>query len=300
MIGSTDHHSAHPGSHGHGRVAAWATELTRDGIWEAFQQRRVYALTGDPIRLAFSVNGAPMGSVTRPGNRRRIRARVDGVGPLDYVEVLRNGTPIHRVARPELAASTAAGSFVGTVGVAVGWGKLGQDTEWHLRLRVQDGRLIDVTPRLKGEDIVMPTADAPQEYQFSSWGRDGDAEVWLRTTTHGNPNVVTDATQGLVLHLVGDDHTRLTGTINGIDIDHAIGELRSGSVTGYLRPWASPAFRIDRAVPAAELTAEVYFTDTVDSRTGTGCTREADWYYLRVRQTNDQWAWSSPVWVENR
>jgi len=46
LIGSTDHHSAHPGSHGHGRVAAWASELTRDGIWKAFLARRVYAPIG--------------------------------------------------------------------------------------------------------------------------------------------------------------------------------------------------------------------------------------------------------------
>lgn len=32
VVGSTDHHSAHPGSYGHGRAGVWATALTRDGI----------------------------------------------------------------------------------------------------------------------------------------------------------------------------------------------------------------------------------------------------------------------------
>ena len=36
------------------------------------------------------------------------------------------------------------------------------------------------------------------------------------------------------------------------------------------------------------------FTDTVDSQ------KEADWYYVRVIQTNGQMAWSSPIWVENK
>lgn len=156
---------------------------------------------------------------------------------------------------------------------------------------MEGGRLTAVTPQLRGEDIIAPVADAPDVYHFSSWGRDGDADVWLRTVTHGNPNVVTDGTQGLVLQIDGDDRTRIIGTVNGIETAHSVGELRSGSVTGYLRTFISPAYRFDRAVPDGELTATIDIEDETNSD---------DWYYLRVRQINDQWAWSSPVWVDAR
>ena len=46
VVGSTDHHSAHPGSYGHGRLAVWAEELSRDAIWQAIKARRTVALTG--------------------------------------------------------------------------------------------------------------------------------------------------------------------------------------------------------------------------------------------------------------
>ncbi len=69
VIGSTDHHSAHPGSHGSGRLAVWAPELSREGIWQALKQRHTYALTGDRIGLQFSLNGWPMGSLV-PGQPR--------------------------------------------------------------------------------------------------------------------------------------------------------------------------------------------------------------------------------------
>jgi hypothetical protein len=36
--------------------------------------------------------------------------------------------------------------------------------------------------------------------------------------------------------------------------------------------------------------------DLTDRRESTG----RDWYYVRVRQRNDQWAWSSPIWVEGQ
>ena len=36
----------------------------------------------------------------------------------------------------------------------------------------------------------------------------------------------------------------------------------------------------------------------IDDSAGTSDGRERDYYYVRVRQKNDQMAWSSPIWVE--
>jgi hypothetical protein len=284
FIGSTDHHSAHPGTFGHGRAAVWADEFTRDGIWDAIDARRTYALTGDPIVVGFTVNEAVMGEAAAPAASRRIRADVAGVAPLDGLEIVRNGRVIHHV-RPD---RPTAGGGEYSVGISLGWGRPGAEVDWDVRLRVESGRLVDVTPRLRGEDILAPVADAPEVYHFSSWGRDADS-AWLRTTTHGNPTVSTDATQGFALRVAGDDATRIVGTVNDRAVDYRLGELRRGAVTGYLKDVISPAWRVDRAATDAELTAEI---DITDESAGD------DWYYLRVRQTNDQWAWTSPVWVD--
>ena len=48
VTGGTDHHSAHPGSYGHGMTGLWANDCTREAIWEALYKRRTYALTGAP------------------------------------------------------------------------------------------------------------------------------------------------------------------------------------------------------------------------------------------------------------
>jgi hypothetical protein len=289
MIGSTDHHSAHPGSYGHGRVAAWASELTRPGIWDAFEARSVYALTGDPIVVGFSVDEAPMGSSLARTTRPRLRADVTGATAVDYVDVIRNGELIHRVNH---AARRPSSAFDGTVGFAVGWG-VREPTAWTSRIRITGGRLVDVTPRLRGEDILKPADDEPTLYRLSDWGRSTD-EVWLTTRTSPNGNQVTDGTQGLLLHIEGDDRTAIAATVNGIDVEHRIGELREGSVAHYLRPTISPAFRFERAVDRAELSATVDLTDELPADASV-----ADFYYLRIRQTNDQWAWTSPVWVES-
>ena len=40
VLAGTDHHSAHPGSHGHGKAAVWASSLSREALWEALWERR--------------------------------------------------------------------------------------------------------------------------------------------------------------------------------------------------------------------------------------------------------------------
>ena len=96
VLGSTDHHSAHPGSYGHGRTGVWSSSLTRDGIWEALVSRRTYALTGDRIALAFAINGATMGSVLPPTAERQVEIAVEGGDELDNVELLHNNRVIQR------------------------------------------------------------------------------------------------------------------------------------------------------------------------------------------------------------
>jgi len=54
----------------------------------------------------------------------------------------------------------------------------------------------------------------------------------------------------------------------------------------FLRGWLSEAVQVHRAVPARALELEGTFTDDFAAPVH---------YYLRVRQYNGQWAWSSPV-----
>ena len=72
VIGSTDHHAAHPGSYGHGRTGVWAERSTRSAIWQAILERRTCALTGDRIEVQYALNDAAMGSDLPYSRDRRI------------------------------------------------------------------------------------------------------------------------------------------------------------------------------------------------------------------------------------
>jgi len=102
LIGSGDNHDGHPGNGSAGAAVTglmgiYASGLTREEVWEALWNRRVYATTGAKIILNFRVGDRPMGSeVEWPEEAAPlpIALRAVGCGPLARIEVIRNGEVI--------------------------------------------------------------------------------------------------------------------------------------------------------------------------------------------------------------
>ncbi len=109
MIASGDEHAGKPGfgfwlrrSRGHqsGLIAAYSPSLTREGLWDAMWNRRVYGTSGERIVLDFSLNGNPMGTVMRAAGagQRKMKVFVLGTAPLKEVSIVRNNEVIHQQA----------------------------------------------------------------------------------------------------------------------------------------------------------------------------------------------------------
>ncbi len=288
IIGSTDHHSAHPGSYGHGRLAVWAEGLSRAAIWRAIAERRTCALTGDRIALAFALNGQPLGSRLPATPEREVEVAVEGGGAIDRVELLHNNRVIERWQPAAAGQDPPAGPVL--VHLELGWGLPWLQVEWEVALSVVGGRLLAVEPRFRGPEVVDPNTATEASHAFSRWHSSGEGEVTFRTRTRGNPTTTTAATQGVCLKVAGEADTRLRGQINGQAVEVRLGELAQGPHAGYLGGFLSPAYCFQRAVPAAEYTLRAAARHRSETRT-------RDWYYVRVGQKNGQWAWSSPIWV---
>jgi hypothetical protein len=286
VIGSTDHHAAHPGSHDHGRLGVWAAELTRDAIWRAIEARRTWALTGDRIELAFALNGAPMGAEVAAATERRLEVEVRAGGAIDYVEVVKNA--VGWVRRDGLGAPPDLGPrFRGKVALALGWGEPGEPTDWRVRIAVRGGRLLGVESRLRGEEQPEARFGFDGAFHFSQVEKKGD-QVLLSTRTWKNPTTRTDATQKLCLEIEGDGETRIELEVNGEKVAVRLADLRHGPRAGFLDGFVSPAWQLSRAVSEAAYAWRCAWEDTDPS---------PGHYYVRVRQKDDQWAWSSPIFV---
>lgn len=292
VVGSTDHHSAHPGSYGHGRMGVWARSLTRAGIWEAILSRRTYALTGDRMVLAFALNQQTMGTILPSSSERQIEVFVEGGDSVDEIEIIYNNRLL-QTWKGETSTSELDEGHADRfkVYLEVGWGEKNQDVEWDVTLEVEDGQLISIEPRFRGQEILAPQASEEEAYHFSRWEKVEDSGVWFRTRTWGNPTTTTASTQGMSIEVQGSTGTRLLARINDQVVELSLGELIQGARAGYLGGFLTPAYCFHRAVPIGEYRRHVKTKHHVDSLS-------RDFYYVRVRQKNNQYAWSSPIWVE--
>ena len=286
FIGSSDHHSAHPGSYGWGQMGVWAAELTRAAVWDAIVKRRTYALTGDRIALEFALNAAAMGAVLPFAEERRIEVAVEGAAALDYVEVLHNNRVIHRESVHPPAA--AEGQPL-KVRLEMGWGEAAGYSDWALDLRVRGAALLGIEPHLRGYDSPVELAD-DSPCVISRLDYAGGDRVRLWTQTARNPTVSSSAVQGITLHLSAGDEAVIQAAVNDLQLEVPLRALAKGARSFYLSGFVSPCIVFHRAVPQAEYQARFAL---VHRSAGAG----RDWYYVRVRQRNGQCAWSSPIWV---
>jgi hypothetical protein len=315
ILGNTDHHSAHPGSYGHGISGVWADGLDHDSVWEALHSRRTYAMTADKMELEFSVNGAPMGAVTS-GRDRRIDFSLRAGGALDYLDIIRNGELLSRFSQTDFSvarasAATAASAVaarvstpagaddVGSGGeplrtiiyVETGWGERGKAFDWDVQLGLERGRLLRVDARFRGDEVVSPLDATGEQTSFfrSSWEYIDERTVSFRSRTTGNPTNSTPATQGLAMEVEVPTEADLHLSVNGKTYRVPIERLMSESFIDYTGGFDSPAFKLHRAPSEREYVWSGSIEDPFDAPA---------YYYLRGRQKNGARVWSSPVWVE--
>lgn len=294
VTGGTDHHSGHPGSYGHGLTGAWVEgSHTRASLWSAFYQRRTWAMTGDRIALRFSVDDQPMGSVIphRPHARRQIRCDVEAGGAIDYVDVLKNNRLIRRWSECDIAPSAASDLIRTKLHLEFGWGPRRQSHRWEGSFGISAGNILSVEPRFRGRQVVSPleASDDQSTYHTARMLNTGARDVVFEAVSEGNPNNFTNATQGVCLEVEMPRSGEVKAILNGQKLSWPLETLLQGARSGLMSGIESHAWRINRAPQPHELHYAVDFDDEPSS--------PHDTYYVRVRQKNDQWAWSSPIFV---
>ena len=246
VVGSTDHHSAHPGSYGHGRTELWAEEKTRDAICN----RRTYALTADPIQLKYSINDQPMGSRIQPTDQRAIEIHVIGGGPIDCINIVKNGNLIQRSSEYEIKKESQSDITRTKLYLEVGWGEQRVKTHWDVQFGISEGQILKVEPRFRGQEVVAPLEkeeDFPSRYHISHWQPDGDLGIRFTTTTLGNPNNSTNASQGVCLDVEMPSEAIVKSVINGQQVNIPLRRLIEGAQTGRLRKIGSAGYRFNRS-----------------------------------------------------
>jgi Protein of unknown function (DUF3604) len=290
FIGGTDHHCAHPGSYGHGVTGVWADKLDRDSIWDAIYQRRTYALTGDRIDLKFAVNNAPMGSVIENCKKRQIELDVTGGGIIDYVDVIKNGKLLRRISQPDIPVGNPTPVIHTKIHLELGWGpKHADGYPWDVQLGLSAGRILNVEPRFRGQEVVSPVeGEAPESVHTAYYQQLDEQNVALQAVSFGNPTNFTPMSQGICLEVEMPQDAVIRAKLNGINEEIPLSRLLAGSYVGAIYDVVTPYYIFNHAPMPEQFKWQYSFVDEDD---------QPGYYYVRVCQKNQQWAWSSPVFI---
>lgn len=287
VTAGTDDHLGYPGAYLEGLTGFWAPSLTRGAIFEALRQRRVYGVTGDRIALDFSLNEAPMGSVTTAPDRRQLRVEVNAPDELDRVEVLRGTRVIERYHPVDLHPQEWSGR--GHVRVEFGWGPwaaldLERVCDWRVSARVNGGEILRALPCFQSGPF-----DEPRRNRIDTLT---DHECIWRSYTSRRQAIGERATNAVILEIAGGADTVLEVEVDQpapVRVGRTLGELTQTNAIVFTGGFTSESLVLHRAVPEARSTAVLDVTDYGDG---------PNYYRVKVRESNGQLAWSSPIWVE--
>jgi hypothetical protein len=270
--------NSHPGHMGvrnvrGGLTAVLAPELTRGAIWNALAQRRCYATTGERIVLDLRAGSASMGDMLEAARLPAFGVTVAGTAPLETIDFFRGAELVRSV--DLLAQSSELSSKV-----RVAWRGTSAPGNWQRARMCWDGKLRVRGARIRGvEGFAFDTADEGV--------CDADAEcVGWRSITAGDWD-------GVIIDLDAPERAELMFTTEPMNVRTT---LRGLDAKGRRFDAASPERCIElKRLPAA-MPATIFAGTFADPAPIPG----EHAYWIRVRQTNGAYAWSTPIFVTLR
>ena len=276
FVANSDDHTCRPGltyptggfcTRG-GYTGVYASELTREALWEALRSRRCYATTGERIILHVEADGHVMGEEYEARAPPAISVRVVGTAPLHEVEVRRGLETVHRhlLSRPRGEGDRL---------IKVEWSgarvrSRPKKVDWEGGLWIDRGRIASYS-----------------EFAFDFPGegvrRISNQRLAWASTTGGDPD-------GVILELDAPDGAEITFHSKPVTFTFRPGEIAHD-------PLVVEAGGVNQrvkvsAISGGELPRALEF-NWVDDGPRPGVNP----YWVRVVQADGAMAWSSPIYV---
>jgi len=256
-----------------GLTAILAPELTRAALWQALKGRHCYATTGERILLDFRAGSARMGDAVDVGPGRPLtefELRVEGTAALERIDFFR-GTECLR----SIDCFAEAGALSHRVRVA--WQGLSAPGNWQRARMNWDGEL-----RVEGAQILAAqgwTFDTPDEGL-----RDHDrAHVRWRSVTAGDWD-------GVLLELDRPEDAEVWFVTGPMSLRTRLSQLGpAGRRFDAHNPQRSVELRrLPERMPSCSFSGRFDDSSPIAGEQA---------YWIRVRQSDGAYAWSSPIFV---
>ncbi|HVE51662.1 MAG TPA: DUF3604 domain-containing protein [Casimicrobiaceae bacterium] len=266
--------NSHPGHMGvrnvrGGLTAIIAPRLTRDALWEALRQRHCYATTGERIALAFRCGDASMGDAI--GHRTApFTARVEGTAPLECIEFFRDTECVRSIDLFEDALASPNRLRVAWRGASAPGNWQRARMTWNGELRIEGGRI---------ERVEGFAFDTPDEGVVEHTSH----RVRWKSVTAGDWD-------GVVLTLDRSSDAELAFVTEPMNLRTRLADVGSaGRRFGAHQPERCVELRwLPVRAPS-----HAFNGSFDDSKPPPG----EHAYWLRVRQSDGAYAWTSPIFV---
>ena len=296
LVGSSDDQTGYPGSWGSGRMGVYANSLSRDSIWKAFKKRQIYAITGDKIKANFKVNGAEIGSEIEDKGKRQIEYNVETCDFLNKIEIIKNGKVLYDFTDNKVEEESNTNCRF-KIRIEWGWGSAKELKKWDFKAIIDEGEILNIETCFSSLGNILDIWENPSYNNFSIdlphklADRTDDCCVWCSHSI-GNISDKHSNTQSIILEINSSARSSLKLIIDGKKYDHNIQNLIKGSKTHFIGGLQSQAIKIHKAVPYKNYSFEGQVTEKESER-------DIDYYCLRISQKNNQWAWLTPIWINN-
>jgi hypothetical protein len=134
--------------------------------------------------------------------------------------------------------------------------------------------------------VVSPLEGAEDPQDCDDIAADGN-RISFRVAASANPNNRTPMMQAIAARVRLDDDTLIRTDFDGQRVEVPAKRLFEGALSGNLGPIDSPAFRF-HPLPRP---SQWQWRGTI----GLPSFEDGDSVYLRMRQSNEQWVWTSPI-----
>jgi hypothetical protein len=308
-ICSTDNWTNMPGRWNHGVMACLAEDLTRESIWEAFKTRRVYGVTGDRIKLNFTVNNEEMGTIIENTSDREIKVGVECSDALDRIEVLKGDKVLNTYCHQGTWDKPEKGELSKfKVRLEMGWGPRTTDMpeaihEWNGKVKLSEGKILNWEPswinnrqevpiivgnkaefKMVSEQIyTMEHYQGGVLFEFESVP---EATVEIEVNGEKLLKTVEELMESSNIIWYKDEVLKMIEKHTGIKPD----ELPREDPLTYHYTYK---VKVHKVIPEAGYTANIILADNSEIN-------EEIHYRVRVEQRNGQNAWSSPIWIEKQ
>jgi hypothetical protein len=290
VVASTDDHLGYPGAYRQGLAALCATDLTREALFDALRNRRGYAVTGDRIEIDFRLNGRFMGQLLPFARDRNVSVKVRGWDQIDRVEILKNNRVLHRAFPMDLVTGQGSWNRPVLLRFEYGWGpwpalNMERVCDWDFRIGIEQGAL---------EALQTCFGSGPyDEARRDRIAERSEHHVRVQSFTALRDQFEDNSTKGIVLRVNGGPDTRITIKLqspSGVTLSRTFRELAESGEMVYTGDFPKESGMFHRLVFQEHYQTSYSVPDVDEGNTDS-------WYYVRVVQANNQYAWSSPIWV---